>query len=102
MSTRATIKFQDKWDTYYVYRHCDGFPENILPDIKDTIKSCNGRWSCSELGQLVSCFLGKNYNDKSRIQDYEITPCFHGDESYKYYVKWIDDKGIYECGVYGR
>ena len=39
MSTRANIKFSDKWDNYYIDRSHDGFPDNILPDIKETILS---------------------------------------------------------------
>lgn len=100
MSTRATIKFTDREDTFFVYRGHDGFPENILDDIKNTIETSKNRWSNPELELLVTLFLAKHYDYKSsRLPDYEITKCFHGDESYKYYVNWNGAKKEWEYGV---
>lgn len=94
MSTRATIKFQDRDEIYYVYRHSDGIPEIILKDFHDTIRTAKGRWSEPEVGLLVTLFLAKGYNyEEYRLPDYKITRCFHGDESYKFYCKWnIENK----------
>lgn len=101
MSTRANIKFQDGEDFIHIDRSHDGFPDVILPDIKETIELCKGRWSGAELGQLVSAFLGMHFDKKTRIQNYE--PCIGynraGDESYCYLVKWNDIKKEYEYGV---
>ena len=101
MSTRANIKFQDGNDFIHVDRSHDGFPENVLEDIKQVLELCKNRWSGAELGQLVSAFLGCHFDSLKRIQSYE--PCIGyetaGDESYQYYVKWNNDKKIYEYGV---
>jgi hypothetical protein len=101
MSTRANIKFQDGNDFIHIDRSHDGFPENILADIKETVDLCKGRWSGSELGQLVSAFIGMHFDKNKRIQRYE--PCIGynkaGDESYEYFVKWNDAKEEYEFGV---
>ena len=91
MSTRATIQFKDKWDEFYVYSHCDGYPENILPEIEKVLEKKKDSWSGSECGTLVSCFLGENYDANSRLPNYEMTASFHGDESYRYFVEWNDD-----------
>lgn len=89
MSTRATIKFSDGDEQYYVYRDCDGFPENILPDLRRSIdvqEAC--RYGSAECGMLVTHFLGLTYVVNVRVPDYEITKCFHSDESFRYYVTW--------------
>ncbi len=102
MSTRATIKFADKYEAYYVYRHSDGFPKNVLKDIKEVIDHKNGCWSGSECGVLVSCFLGMHYNREDRLPTYEMTSGFHGDESYCYNVDWDGAKWTARVINHGR
>ena len=101
MSTRANIRFEDEYGSIHIDRSHDGFPDVILPNIKETIDACKGRWSGSELAQLVSAFLGMHFDLKTRIQRYE--PCIGyekaGDESYCYWVKWNKETQAYEYGV---
>ena len=100
MSTRATIEFSYDDDKYYVYRHSDGFPENVEGDIREVIREAKGRWSDPELGLLVTLFLAKGYNyDEYRLPDYVITECFHGDESYRYYCRYSRNHKEWEFGV---
>ena len=100
MSTRATIKFSNDDEIYYVYRHSDGYPENVQEDLRETIRTAKGRWINPETGTLVTLFLAKGYNyDKERLPDYKITPCFHGDESYRYYCRWNREHKEWEFGV---
>lgn len=92
MSTRATIRFSDEFDTeFYVYRHSDGYPDSILPDIGEALAKAERRWSGSGCGILVSFFIGLHFRENERLPSYELTSAFHGDESYRYYVEW-DDK----------
>ena len=88
MGTRATIRFKYDDEEYYVYRGHDGYPENVDKDIKEVLEKIKGRWSEPELGTLATFFLGYYFDPKMRLPDYELTPSFHGDESYKYYVTW--------------
>lgn len=88
MSTRATIQFSDTFDTFFVYRHSDGHPQNVIADLESVIEKARGRWSGSECGTLVSFFLGSHFKENERLPDYEMTSAFHGDESYRYFVKW--------------
>jgi len=100
MSTRATIIFSCDDEEYYAYRHSDGFPENVQEDIRDAIRTAKGRWSEPELGLFVTLFLAKGYDyNKDRLPDYEITPCFHGDESYRYYCRYNKQHKEWEFGV---
>ena len=99
MSTRATIEIKDRWSSYFVYRHCDGFPEIILADINEAIDKFSGRMSGSAIGQFVSLFLGMHFDMKQRVQDYELTTSRHGDESYLYLIKWVDSDKKYIAEV---
>ena len=101
MSTRAHIEFVDEYGAKLcVDRSHDGFPEVVLPDIENTIEQCEGKWSGSEIGQLVSYFLGSTWKENRRIQNYEPCHAKAGDESYVYFVKYNKDKHLYEFGVY--
>lgn len=95
MSTRATIRFKDGDEEYFVYRHSDGYPENVDNDIRKVLEEIKGRWSGAELGTLVSFFLGYYFDKNNRLPDYDLTPSFHGDESYRYFVEWDDENKMY-------
>jgi hypothetical protein len=98
MGTRATIKFSDDEEVYFVYRGHDGFPDNVLSDITATLEKAKGRWSNPELGCLVTLFLAMGYDyEKHRLPFYDLTTSFHGDERYRYYVDW--DGKEYKFGV---
>ena len=89
MSTRCTICFSDGDDEFFVYRHCDGFPEIIVPDIEAAIEKSKGRWSEPETGILVTLFLADNFDSaKKRLPEYWASSGFDGDESYRYFVDW--------------
>jgi|SRR6187402_516939 len=92
MGTRATIRFKEGDEEYFVYRGHDGFPENVMEDIQRVIDKAKGRWSEPELGLLVTSFLQWTYEPGIRIPRYEITQSFHGDESYKYFVEWEQER----------
>jgi hypothetical protein len=101
MSTRAHIEFIDEYGAKLcVDRSHDGFPDIIMLDIEKTIEQCRGKWSGSEIGQLVSYFLGRTFNKRQRIQDYQ--PCNEraGDESYVYFVKYNKESKEYYFGIY--
>ena len=91
MGTRATIKFIDDYEEYYLYRGHDGFPDIVMNDLYKIIDKKKNSWSGSECGTLVSCFLGETYNLDNRLPDYELTAGFHGEESYIYEVIWSKD-----------
>lgn len=92
MSTRASLRFKDTWDTFFVYRHSYGYPDGEIPrHIESAIEKARGRWSGSECGLFVSLFLGLHFNEQERLPDYMMTSGVHGDESYHYFIEWNDD-----------
>lgn len=100
MGTRATIKFTEGEDLYYIYRGHDGYPENVLADIEATIKEADGRWGNPEIGCLVTLFLAMGYDfKKMRLPYYDLTSCFHGDESYRYFVNWNNKERKWDFGT---
>jgi hypothetical protein len=89
MGTRASIKFTDGHETFFVYRGHDGFPEVVRPDIeKALLKHEQNVFHAPECGLLVATFFGVNYKPEQRLQDYEMTTSVHGDESYRYEIAW--------------
>jgi hypothetical protein len=38
MSTRATITVTDGTESFHIYRHCDGYPEFVIPEITEALK----------------------------------------------------------------
>lgn len=37
MSTRCNILVRDEHQTIQLYRHCDGYPESVIPDLKEVL-----------------------------------------------------------------
>jgi hypothetical protein len=103
MSTRATIEISDKYEKHYVYRHSDGFKENVMPDIQKAISKCEKlSITAGYLAAAIISFGNKDYFD-SRTLAYEMTTGIHGDECYLYLIDYNKEKGkwdvkVKECG----
>ncbi|MDR1661571.1 MAG: hypothetical protein LBR95_03985 [Azoarcus sp.] len=103
MSTRATIRFTERGGShpFYVYLHSDGNPACVLPDIQKTVEKAESILLSVDSGIMTTLFLTMQDTerfDKGRAPVYVITPCFHGDESYRYFVEVTDD-GKIEFGI---
>lgn len=81
MSTRCNIVVTDGHDTFYIYHHCDGYPEGVGAflhrKVNDNLKK--GRFCFAE--DVVN-YLLKDKDDNS----YEFTCCLHGDIEYLYEI----------------
>lgn len=77
MGTRANVKFVDENKTVWIYRHFDGYPSAVLPDLNELIEVLNedGVDSADEAASYLE--LNKNY---------ESTDQQHGDIDYLYTV----------------
>jgi hypothetical protein len=87
MSTRATLQFKDDGHTWFVYKHCDGYPSGVQPDLDALLDVHNVDFR--EMGQIVTMFLmlaNKGATDFSGLS-YEMTDCQHGDEEYLYVLE---------------
>ncbi len=64
MSTRSQIKLKETHDDIYIYKHCDGYPEGVLPTLKPFVdKFIKERGYDPEylLAQIVRCFAVEDY-----------------------------------------
>ena len=81
MSTRCNIVVKDKNNTFYVYHHCDGYPEGVgsflYRKVNDNLYK--GRFCFAE--DVVN-YLLKDEEDNS----YELTSGIHGDIEYLYEI----------------
>ena len=79
MSTRATILIRKGRKSFWVYHHCDGYPEGVGRDIKEYLAS-KKRWYADDIvNDLVKGAVAGDMR-------YEITLCQHGDEEYAYLI----------------
>lgn len=85
MSTRCVITFIDNDCRHSVYKHCDGYPENILPAI-DAAKSIAWELPRFEADDFASAFVAKH---KKYAGDIRLSegPDYHGDLAYAYEVR---------------
>jgi hypothetical protein len=88
MSTRATIEFKGKDISYYAYCSCDGYPDDVINDIRLACDELRGRpYICIE--SLLTLFLSMNYDfKKNNHPRYEINRSIYGDEDYVYLVTY--------------
>ena len=89
MSTRCQIGFYNadeadltKWEAL-LYRHCDGYPEGILPDLQSFLKEYKrDRNDAEELS--AKCLIHLARADSGNL--YCICKDFHGDIAYFYAI----------------
>lgn len=91
MGTRATIRFRDSFNEFFVYRGHDGFPDTVMNDIQEVIEAKKHSWSGSECSLLVTSFIGWKFDKQERLPNYELTTSFHGDEDYRYFVDYDEN-----------
>jgi len=66
-----------------------------MPDIEKAIAITTRRFKgSSEIGQLLTIFFGETYSETRSVQEYELTDDFHGDESYKYSVDFVNKEWV--------
>lgn len=89
MGTRAVITFIDEDNTFHVYKHWDGNPENILRCIEEAKKFA---WELPrfEADEFAAAFVGATKypggGDIRLTHSYED----HGDLEYRYEVREVD------------
>ena len=88
MSTRCNVIVKDKFDKFFLYHHCDGYPEGVGNDLVNRFKSLFEKdekvWWMDLVNPLV----------KDPNHNYELTDCVHLDVEYLYTID-CDEKTIY-------
>ena len=105
MGTRAVYSFSDDRETFHVYKHWDGYPENALQYISFA-KDRAWKLPRFEADEFAASFVAAN---KSEEGDIRLTPHYnkHGDLEYRYEVRCrSNDKDlhvtIYDVGYGGN
>lgn len=85
MSTRAVITFVDERDSFHVYKHSDGYPDDVLPAIGSAIDMA---WPLPrfEAADFAAAFVAANKKGGGGIyftSHYDA----HGDLDYRYEVR---------------
>jgi hypothetical protein len=91
MGTRAVLTFKDKYDSFSVYHHYDGYPEHILPSIKDAQEFAWDlpRFEASDFGAaFIAANKQKGGGNIYMTDSYES----HGDLEYRYEIEGKDGK----------
>ena len=81
MSTRCNIVVTDGRSTFYLYHHCDGYPQGVGAFLYRKIQERLDN-DCFSFAEDVVNMLVKDKEDDS----YEITCCLHGDIEYLYEI----------------
>lgn len=87
MSTRSNIIVKDDSSKFYLYRHCDGYPDITGRHLKRTL--ANNAYSQFDGAKLASDLI--QYNETLKYTNtvyypYELTYCIHGDIEYLYVI----------------
>ncbi len=108
MSTRSQIKFKNSEFNIHVYKHCDGYPEGVLPTLVPFVKEFfadRGDDECYFLAQLVRRFAIEDYkehkddeycNPEKSFTGWGLDCVQHGDIEYLYEID--TDGSIYVNG----
>ena len=92
MGTRTTLKFYDKGtsNNYYVYKHWDGYPSNIVKCIEDSLKYA---WELPrfEADEFATAFISANKSNAGDIR-YTHSHQMNADTDYRYNITCVDGK----------
>ena len=102
MATRCNIKITDEKNTYYLYRHWDGYPAETGAHVLEIAQEINQpAWNyswCSKALQAVNRFFGKIHGDtidNSYRSYYELTERPHGDIEHFYHIEFLPENVVW-------
>jgi len=94
MSTRCNIVVRDGDKELWFYRHHDGYPESVLPDLEPLMERLREGSLRDNVGQFSGWLIitGRRGHgrvgsyDDWKVGDYEPTTGLHGDVAYVYEI----------------
>ena len=97
MGTRAVYSFSDDKETYHVYKHWDGYPQNALQCISFA-KDKAWKLPRFEPDEFAASFVAANKHGEGDIR---LTQHYnkHGDLDYRYEVR-LNGAGILHVKIY--
>lgn len=90
MGTRANVKIVDENETVWIYRHYDGYPSAVLPDLKGFVEELKENNIVN--AEEASSYLLANDN-------YENTDQQHGDIEFLYTVN-VKDRSVSSVSMF--
>ena len=92
MSTRCNIVVRDGGDELWFYRHSDGYPESVLPDLEPLMEKLRDGSLRNNLSQFCGWLIVKGHEGYKRhpgfndwkVGNYEPTTGVHVDAEYVY------------------
>ena len=91
MSTRCNIVVRDGDDELWFYRHSDGYPESVLPDLEPLMEKLRDGSLRNNLSQFCGWLIVKGHEGYKRhpgydwhVGNYEPTTGLHVDAEYVY------------------
>lgn len=99
MNICANIKVFDKHEFYWIVREHDGFPFNILPDLKRVIELKKDSCSEPEVTSIVTSLLIVLNDGADRLPTYSLASRPRLDYSYQFIVKWDGKEWIAAEGM---
>ena len=90
MSTRSVITFKVADNTFHVYKHMDGYPDGILPDIEEAKKFA---WELPRFdpADFAAAFIRATKETGGNVY-FTQGPDYHGDLEYRYIVEFWGDE----------
>ncbi len=94
MSTRANIFVTEENNTYQIYRHYDGYPENMLEALKDSLELAwsGSRFEADECAAAIVASM-KDQEGNIRLMNFKGYDV-NSDIDWVYTVKQNDNKDI--------
>ncbi len=95
MSTRSNIIIKDNYNTIQLYRHCDGYPEGIIPDLALALEFA---WELPRFDATdFAAAVVRAWKDKGGGNIYidgspKAFEMIHGDSEYVYVIKFDQEK----------
>jgi hypothetical protein len=94
VSTRCNIVVRDGYNELWFYRHSDGYPESVLPDLEPLMEKLRDGSLRDNLSQFCGWLIVKGNEgyarhsgyDDWKVGDYEPTTARHGDVQFVYEI----------------
>jgi len=94
MSTRSTISVKDAYDTFYIYRHCDGYPQGEYGVVNTLKEALPYAWTLPRFESMdFAAAIIRAWKDEGGGNIYFTrNHDFHADTEYQYYITFKDGK----------
>jgi hypothetical protein len=91
MGTRAVLTFKDRYNSFSVYQHYDGYPEHTLPAI-EAAKEYAWELPRFEASDFAAAFIAANKQKGGGNIYFTDTHESHGDLEYRYEIEGKEKK----------